>query len=114
MSGIKGMQHYSVETKQEAIRLFLEEGQTYRAIAEKLGIRKQRRIEMWVRDYRRNGTDIYTRHQGRPRKVMDGKTYIARLEMENRLLKKLQSELRKDMPARRDIGQLTTTRKNTR
>ena len=45
---------------------------------------------------------------------MDEKSYIAKLEMENKLLKKLQSELQKDMLAKRDIGQSTTTRKNTK
>ena len=48
MSGKKGMQHYSVEKKQAAIRMFLEEGLTYQEIAEKLEIRKQERIKMWV------------------------------------------------------------------
>lgn len=113
MSGKKGMTHYTAETKQEAIRLFLEESQTYREIAERLAIREPERIRMWVQDYRRRGTDLFTRHHGRPRKVMDEKAYIARLEMENKLLKKLQSELQKDMLAKRDIGQSTSTGKNT-
>ena len=114
MAGSKGMQHYSAETKQEAIRMFLEEGLTYREIAEKLEIRKQERIRMWVQDYRRRGAELLTRHQGRPRKTMNEKAYIAQLEMENKLLKKLQSELRKDMLAKRGIGQSTTSRKNTK
>lgn len=114
MSGKKGMTHYPQEIKQEAIRMFLEEGFTYREITEKLVIRDQERIRKWVKDYRRRGTELFTRHMGRPRKVMDEKAYIARLEMENKLLKKLQSELRKDMLAKRDIGQSTTTRKNTK
>jgi transposase-like protein len=114
MSGKKGMTHYATETKQEAIRLFLEEGWTYREIARELEIRDSERIEEWVRGYRRCGTEVFTRHQGRPKKVMDEKSYIAKLEMENKLLKKLQSELQKDMLAKRDIGQSTTTRKNTK
>ena len=52
MSGIKGMQHYSLEIKQTAIQLFLEEGYTYREIAERLGMRKEERIRIWVMDYR--------------------------------------------------------------
>ncbi len=114
MSGIKGMQHYSAEKKQEAIRLFLEEGLTYREIAERLKIRKRERIRMWVQDYRRRGSGLFTRHSGRPRKTTDEKTYIAQLEMENKLLKKLQSELQKDMLAKRDIGQSIISRKNSK
>lgn len=114
MSGKKGMTHYAAKVKQEAIRLYLEEGWTYREIAGELAIRESEQIEVWVRDYRRRGAEIFTRHQGRPRKAMDEKAYIARLEMENELLKKLQSELQKDMLAKRDIGRSTTTKKNTR
>jgi transposase-like protein len=49
MSGRKGMGHYSAATKEEAVRLFLEERMTYHAIAKRLGIRKAERIEAWVR-----------------------------------------------------------------
>ena len=36
MSGKKGMKHYAVETKLEAVRLFYEEGKTRREITEAL------------------------------------------------------------------------------
>ena len=49
MSGRKGMLHYKVEIKQEAVRLVLEEHMTYAAVAARLGIRKAERIEAWVR-----------------------------------------------------------------
>jgi transposase-like protein len=49
MSGRKGMLHYKVEIKQEAVRLVLEEQLTYAAVAAKLEIRKAERIEAWVR-----------------------------------------------------------------
>ena len=115
MSGKKGATHYSVETKQEAIRLYLNEGNTYREITKRLAIRDPERVKKWVKDYRRGGSDLFIRHQGRPRKVMEGeKTYIARLEMKNKLLKKLQSELQKDTLAKRDIGQSIITRKNSK
>ena len=114
MSGKKGMTHYAVEKKQEAIRLFLEEGLTYREIAEKLEIREQERIRKWVQDYRRRGSELFIRQLGRPHKAADEKAYIARLEMENKLLKKLQSELRKDMLVKRDIGRSIITKKNTK
>ena len=45
MTGKKGMLHYTIEVKQEAVRLFLEEGHTYREIGQELGIRKTERIE---------------------------------------------------------------------
>jgi transposase-like protein len=114
MTGKTGMLHYKVEVKQEAVRLFLEEGHTYGEIGKELGIRKAEQIEVWVRQYRREGIGAFSHPIGRPRKSRDEKSYIARLEMENTLLKKLQSELHKDMLAKRDIGQSTTTRKSIR
>ena len=114
MSGTKGMKHYTISIKEEAAKLFLEEGLTYREIAERLGIRKADRIESWVRQYRKEGMEAFTKPIGRPRKVNDEKAYIARLEMENKLLKKLQSELREIMLAKRDIGRSATTRKNSK
>ncbi|MEX2144329.1 MAG: helix-turn-helix domain-containing protein [Anaerolineales bacterium] len=68
MSGKKGMTHYSAELKREAVRRFLAEGKTYRTIAEELGIRKAERIEVWVRDFRREGQAGLTKPKGRPRK----------------------------------------------
>jgi transposase-like protein len=95
MSGKKGMVHYRAEVKEEAVRLFQEEGLTYQAIAERLGIRKAERIEKWVHDYRQEGALGLHKAKGRPRKQEDQAAYIARLEMENALLKKFHEELRK-------------------
>jgi transposase-like protein len=95
MSGRKGMVHYRAEVKEEAVRLFVEEGVTYQAIADKLGIRKAMRIKKWVQDYRREGELGLHKVKGRPRKKEDQAAYIARLEMENALLKKFHEELRK-------------------
>jgi transposase-like protein len=89
------MVHYTAAVKEEAVRLFLEEGMTYHAIAERLGIRKADRIEVWVRDYRKEGKLGLHKVKGRPRKKEDQAAYIARLEMENALLKKFHEELRK-------------------
>ncbi len=77
------------------MRLFLEERMTYHAIAKRLGIRKAERIEAWVRAYRREGELGLHKSKGRPRKKQDQAAYIARLEMENALLKKFHGELRK-------------------
>ena len=49
MSGRKGQLHYSIETKQEAIRMVLEEHLRYAEVARRLGIRKADRIMIWVR-----------------------------------------------------------------
>ena len=104
--------HYEIAIKEEAVRLFLEEGYTYKQIAEKFAIRRKQEIRKWVHQYRQEGELVFHKPKGRPRKVQDEKTYIARLEMENKLLKKLQSELREIMPAKRDIGPLTFTKKS--
>lgn len=85
--GKKGSKHYAITVKEEAVKLFLEEGLTYAQIAEQLGIRRADRIEIWVRQYRKEGLEAFKKPIGRPRKVNDEKAYIARLEMENKLLK---------------------------
>jgi len=109
------MIHYEISVKVEAVRLYLEEGINYRQIAQQLGIRKSDRIEKWVNQYRQEGKAGLMKPIGRPRKLaMDEKAYIARLEMENKLLKKFHSELRKSMLAQRNIGQSTTIKKNSK
>jgi transposase len=114
MSGIKGMTHYDYVVKAEAIKLFLQEGISYKQIAERLSIRKAERIEKWVSQYRQEGEAGLQKPIGRPRKrAMDEKAYIARLEMENKLLKKLQSELREATLAKRDIGRSAIIKKST-
>lgn len=96
MTGKKGSTHYSLETKEEAVRLFLEGKLTYQAIGKQLGVRDPARIEKWVRDYRREGPLGLRKPKGRPRKKTEGvEAELARLRMENELLKKLHAELRK-------------------
>jgi transposase len=95
MSGIKGMLHYSTEIKVEAVRLYLEEQMSCHAIAKQMGIRKAERIMAWARAYRREGGLGLQKPKGRPPKKQDQTAYIARLEMENTLLKKFHEELRK-------------------
>ena len=114
MSGSKGMQHYPVETKREAVRLVEEERQTYAAVAARLGIRKAERIEVWVRMYRREGELSFHKPIGRPRKAESEKQELERLRMENALLKKFHTELRELQLAQRNIGRSTTTKKNTK
>ena len=94
MAGKKGSTHYTAEIKEHAVRLFPEEGMTYPVIADQLEIRDSKRIKRWVHDYRSEGALGLHKAKGRPKKVEDQAAYIARLEMENALLKKFHAELR--------------------
>jgi transposase len=117
MAGKKGMKHYPVELKLEAVRLFLEEKKTRAEIAKELGLRSEERVKKWVRQYRRED-DAFRKPIGRPQK-QPGKPEseqdeLKRLRMENDLLKKLQAELRKEQLAKRNIGSSTTKGKSTK
>ncbi|HBS43701.1 MAG TPA: hypothetical protein DEA91_03110 [Paenibacillus sp.] len=50
---IKGQKfkYYTESSKEEAIRLHLEEGWSYRQITEYLGIHDQGRVKLWMRQY---------------------------------------------------------------
>lgn len=119
MAGKKGMKHYPVKTKVEAVRLHEEEGKSCQEIAERLGIRSRKRVEKWMKDYREKGDtflerDAGQRKRGRPPKRENMEAYIARLEMENDLLKKFHAELRKLELAKRNIGSSITKKKDTK
>ncbi len=115
MAGKKGMKRYSVEIKLEAVRLFYEEGKTRAEITTKLDIRDPHRVKIWLKQYRREGERAFQKPIGRPHKLPESEqAELERLRMENALLKKLQSELQKDMLAKRDIGRSTTTRKSSK
>jgi transposase-like protein len=110
MAGKKGMKHYELETKLLAVQLFFEQGHSRRQIAQELGLPREGLVEQWVRRYRREGVEGFRKPIGRPRKSPRSQEgYIARLEMENTLLKKFHTELRKVVLAKRDIGPLNTT-----
>jgi len=113
MSGTKGMLHYRVGTKQEAVRLVLEEHCSYREVAVLLGIRKSERIEAWVQMYRREGELSFHKPIGRPPKIQVEQRELERLRMENALLKKFHTELHGMRLALRNIGQSTTSEKNS-
>jgi transposase-like protein len=114
MAGKKGMKHYPTEIKLEAMRLFYEEGKTRSEVTKVLGIKDPDRVKAWLRQYRVEGEKAFNKPIGRPRKQAESEKHeLERLRMENKLLKKLQSELQKDMLAKRDFGRSTTTRKNT-
>ena len=115
MSGKPEMKHYPAAMKLEAVRLFYEEGKTQAEITQALGLRSEGRVETWVRQYRREGATAFSKPIGRPRKNPEGEqAELARLRMENALLKKFQAELRKEVLAKRNIGSSTTIEQSTK
>ncbi len=115
MSGKSGMKHYPAAIKLEAVRLFYEEGKTRAEIARALGVRSDGRVKMWVRQYRREGAAAFSKPIGRPRKNQESEqAELARLRMENALLKKFQAELRKEVLAKRNIGSSITIEQSTK
>jgi transposase len=119
MSGKKGMKHYPLATKLEAVRLHQEEGKSYQEIRELLGIQDRKRVAKWMLEYQKAGEAAFgrgamKRKRGRPPKRENTEAYIARLEMENDLLKKFHAELRKLEFAKRNIGSSTTNEADTK
>jgi transposase len=84
--------------------MVMEQGLTHRAVAIALGIRDPECVKKWMRTYRRGGLTGLYRPQGRPRQAPDEASELARLRMENALLKKFHTELRKAALAKRNIG----------
>lgn len=113
MAGKKGMKHYPAELKLEAVRRFLEEGQTHAQIAAGLGLCDPKRSKKWLAQYRAEGPSAFSKPVGRPRQVSP-QSELEQLKMEVALLKKLRSELRKLLLAQRNIGRSTTTGKTSR
>jgi len=114
MSGRKGMRKYPVELKLEAIRLYYEEGKTRAEVTTQLKIGNASAVKEWGQLYRREGISGLKKAKGRPRKSESEQTELERLRMENVLLKKFHTELRKEALAKRNIGSSTTIEKNTK
>jgi len=114
MSGRKGMVHYAVAIKREAVRLVEDEHLPYAEVAKRLGMRRAKRIERWVAMYRKEGELSFHKRIGRPPKAESEQSELERLRMENTLLKKFHTELRKLQLAQRNIGRSTTTKKNSK
>ena len=113
MSGKRGMKAYPVELKLEAIRLYYEEGKTRAEVTALLGIRNPYAVKEWGQLYRREGVSALKKTKGRPRKSESEQAELERLRMENALLKKFHTELRKEVLARRNIGSSIIIEKNT-
>ena len=107
------MKPYPIELKLEAVRLYYEEGKTRAEITELLGIRNAYAVKQWGQLYRREGVSGLKKAKGRPRKSESEPAELERLRMENALLKKFHTELRKEVLAKRNIGRSTITKKNT-
>jgi len=115
MAGKKGMTHYGLELKLQAVQLHESEGLTYPQIMQQLGMRSVKQLVIWVQRYRKEGIEgLKRKGSGRPRKSDSLQERIGQLEMENALLKKYHTELRKAMLAQRNIGSSNTTGKRTR
>lgn len=114
MAGNKGMGHYAYEVKREAVRMRQEEGIGYAQIATRLGIRRAERIEKWIQQYNQEGEDGLRKRSGGPHhKRQTEAERLKRLEMENALLKKYHTELRKAMLVKRSIGSSNTTEEDS-
>ena len=114
MSGKKGMKAYPVELKLEAMRLYDEEGKTRAEVTALLGIHDPHAVKEWGKKYRREGASAFGKVKGRPRKRENEQAELERLRMENDLLKKFHTELRKEALAKRDIGSSIITEQSTK
>jgi len=113
MSGKKGMKPYPVELKLEAIRLYYEEGKTRAEVTALLGIGNPYAVKAWGQLYRREGVSGLKKTKGRPRRSETEPAELKRLRMENALLKKFHTELRKEVLVKRNIGSSITIETNT-
>ena len=114
MARKKGSSDYSLELKLEGLKL-IEDGLSQAEVTERLGIRDPKRVKNWLWVYRREGVlGLKKARRGRPPKRENTEAYVHRLEMENALLKKFHTELRKEELAKRNIGSSTNTEENTK
>ena len=117
MTRQRGSKDYPKWMKREAIRLYQEEGWSAREICEKYSIVDLDRINTWARQYRREGEAMFADKRSRsvrkPRRENEA-AYIARLEMENDLLKKFHAELQSNMLVKRNIGSSNITEEDTK
>jgi transposase len=115
MAGKKGSKPYPFEVKLKAVHLFLDEGKSQAEIVEALSLSGKHLVKEWVHFYRLEGEKGLSKRGGRPKEnLASDKARIERLEMENELLKKFHTELRKVKLARCNIGSSKPTEGDTR
>ena len=111
-----GSKDYPERVKRRAIQLYTEEGLPACEIKDMLGLYDQKRISTWARQYQREGEAMFAnkrRLSGRKPVHENPESYTRRLEIENEILKKVQSELRENMLVKRNIGPSITSKENT-
>jgi len=116
MARRKGSKDYPEWIKREAIKLYQEEGWSAGEIIDRYSIKDRNRINAWVRQYRTEGEAMFAdkrSRSGRKPKKENTTAYIARLEMENNLLKKFHTELRQGSLVKRNIGLSNITGEDT-
>lgn len=89
MAGKVGMKHYGIEFRAKIVAL-KESGVTYTQIEDEYGV-GQSQVRDWTRWTREYGTpkQITGKPRGRPKKIFETQEQeLARLRMENALLKK--------------------------
>jgi transposase-like protein len=115
MAGKKGMRKYSLETKLEAVRLFLEKHLTRAEVAELLGLTSGENVKEWVKIYRHEGPEGLSKGKpGRQKHKETMEEELKRLRMEITLLKKFHSELQASMLAKRNIGSSSDIKNNSK
>lgn len=96
MSGKKGMKHYPIPLKEQAVRMHIEDGLTTREVTKRLGIVDEQRVKQWCITYRKKGMHgLLYQPKGRPRKSeqLHPKDELKRLRMENELLRNFLCEV---------------------
>lgn len=96
------------------MRLYYEEGKTRAEVTALLGIGNPYAVKAWGQLYRREGVSGLKKTKGRPRRRETEQAELKRLRMENALLKKFHTELRKEALAKCNIGLSTIIEKNTK
>ena len=64
------MKLYPAETKLEVVRMFYEERMTRAENTQALSIRDPHRVKAWLKQYRCEGAEGFSRPKGRPRKTL--------------------------------------------
>ena len=100
MAGKTGMKHYSIDFRLMVVKDRLENGTSAAQLVVKYDLSTDRIIRTWVNWYQKNGIPkplSNGKKKGRPKardETLEQK--VARLEMENKLLKKFHELLREE------------------